>query len=47
METGRFISRDPLSAMPGWVEDAYMYASANPVNLVDPLQEASRWRNGP
>jgi RHS repeat-associated protein len=37
METGRFISRDPLSAMPGWVEHPYMYASANPVNLVDPL----------
>ncbi len=37
METGRFISRDPLSAMPGWVEHPYMYANANPVNLVDPL----------
>ena len=36
METGRFISRDPLSAMPGWVEHPYMYASANPVNFVDP-----------
>ncbi len=43
METGRFISRDPLSAMPGWVEHPYMYASANPVNLVDPLGLCS-WR---
>jgi RHS repeat-associated protein len=37
IETGRFISRDALPTMPGWVEHPYMYASANPVNLVDPL----------
>ena len=36
-ETGTFISRDPLSAMPGWVGHPFGYASSDPVGRVDPL----------
>ena len=35
-QTGRFMSRDPLAAIPFWPEHAYTYVGSNPANLVDP-----------
>jgi RHS repeat-associated protein len=37
MESGTFISRDPMAAGPGWLEHSFSYATSNPTNLVDPL----------
>jgi len=37
METGRFISRDPMAAAQAWKESAFAYADANVVNVTDPL----------
>jgi len=45
-ETGRFISREPLAASPGWGGNPFGYASANPVPLVDPTGEAPVDANG-
>jgi RHS repeat-associated protein len=36
-ETGRFLSRDPLSASPGWIGQPFAYGSANPALMTDPL----------
>jgi RHS repeat-associated protein len=33
---GRFISRDPMSAIPGWTGSPYGYGGGNPVNMTDP-----------
>jgi RHS repeat-associated protein len=35
-ETGRFLSRDPLSAIPAWDDNPFAYATANPATLLDP-----------
>ncbi len=43
METGRFISRDPILVEPGVVTSPYAYASGNPVNLTDPAGLCSLW----
>ena len=32
---GRFLSRDPLAARPGWGGHVYVYGGSNPVNLTD------------
>jgi RHS repeat-associated protein len=37
METGRFVSRDPLEGQPGWSQSVYGYASDAPASVVDPL----------
>ncbi len=37
METGTFLSRDPLAASQAWMESPFAYASANATNLADPL----------
>ncbi|MFN0148497.1 MAG: RHS repeat-associated core domain-containing protein [Dehalococcoidia bacterium] len=34
--TGRFISRDPMASLPGWGDNPFGYAGANPVNFTDP-----------
>jgi RHS repeat-associated protein len=34
--TGRFVSRDPLAARPGWIGHAFAYANGNPVSTSDP-----------
>ena len=34
--TGTFLSRDPMSASPGWGGNSYAYASGNPVDRTDP-----------
>lgn len=39
-EVGRFISREPLAALPGWGGNPFGYANANPASLVDPAGEA-------
>ncbi|MCL4231897.1 MAG: RHS repeat-associated core domain-containing protein [Dehalococcoidia bacterium] len=36
-ETGTFISRDPLTALPSWIGSPYGYGSSNPVSHIDPL----------
>ena len=35
-QTGRFVSRDPLAAIPFWPEHAYTYVGSGPQNFVDP-----------
>jgi RHS repeat-associated protein len=35
--TGRFLSRDPLSAGPGWSQHPLAYGNGNPARFVDPL----------
>ena len=35
-ETGTFLSREPLSANPGWREAAFAFAAGSPVNFYDP-----------
>jgi RHS repeat-associated protein len=37
METGQFLSRDPLAASQDWSESPFAYGSANVTNFVDPL----------
>jgi RHS repeat-associated protein len=44
METGRFISRDPMAASAAWMESPFAYASANAVNLSDPLGLCSKFK---
>jgi len=44
METGRFISRDPMARSAAWMESPFVYASANAVNLSDPLGLCSRFK---
>jgi RHS repeat-associated protein len=36
METGRFISREPMMAVLGWGGSPHAYAGANPISLIDP-----------
>ena len=36
-QTGRFVSRDPLAAIPFWPEHAYAYAGSNPATYIDPV----------
>lgn len=36
VETGRFVSREPLAALPGWLGSPYHYADASPLNMTDP-----------
>jgi RHS repeat-associated protein len=36
METGRFISREPLMRSPGWTGNPYLYVEANPCAYTDP-----------
>ena len=42
--TGTFLSRDPMSASPGWTQSPYGYAGGNPVNGSDPTGLCS-WRD--
>jgi len=35
-DTGRFLSRDPMSGVPDWVESGYGYAADSPCSLTDP-----------
>ena len=35
-ETGRFLSRDPLSSSPFWAQHAYTYAGSNPTSFINP-----------
>jgi RHS repeat-associated protein len=44
METGRFISRDPMAASAAWMESPFVYASANAINLSDPLGLCSKFK---
>jgi RHS repeat-associated protein len=34
--TGRFVSREPMAASPGWTGHAYGYGHGNPARMVDP-----------
>ncbi len=36
METGRFISRDPMAHSPSWGANPFGYTTGNPVNATDP-----------
>ncbi len=36
METGRFISRDPMAHSPAWLANPFGYTTGNPVNATDP-----------
>jgi RHS repeat-associated protein len=40
---GRFISRDPMSAQPGWTGSPYGYGGGNPVNATDPTGLGVDW----
>jgi RHS repeat-associated protein len=40
---GRFISRDPMSAIPGWTGSPYGYGGGNPVNVTDPTGLCGGW----
>jgi RHS repeat-associated protein len=44
METGQFISRDPMAASAAWMESPFVYASANATNLSDPLGLCSKFK---
>jgi len=41
--TGSFLSRDPLSAIPGWQENPFGYAGANPAKFSDPTGLCRWW----
>jgi RHS repeat-associated protein len=44
-DTGRFISRDPLTASPGYGGNPFGYASGNPTNASDPTGLATVWND--
>jgi RHS repeat-associated protein len=36
METGRFMSRDPLASSPSWTGQGFSYGNARPATVIDP-----------
>ncbi|MCZ7578461.1 MAG: RHS repeat-associated core domain-containing protein [Dehalococcoidia bacterium] len=42
-ETGTFLSRDPLAALPSWLGSPFGYAYADPIGLSDPTGLDSPW----